>query len=293
MSEQPLEQWEQHLLQTARAFPYPATPDIARKVTHELEARGRRPTARRSWQRLAWTAAILVVLLAGLLAVPPVRAQILEFLQVGIIRIFLVQPTPTATATPAATPAQPAAGPGTAPLPLRTPQPTATPRPSPTPLSSVLDLQGEITLEEASSRTEFPILLPAYPEDLGEPDRVYLQELDGQVLVLVWLEPGRPDEVRLSLHTYVGKNNVTGEKSGPRFLRETTVNGEYAVWAEGPYVLKLRNGNYDYLRMIAGRVLIWTNGEITYRLETDLTLEEAVRIAESLEPLAPSTPAAP
>jgi hypothetical protein len=31
--------------------------------------------------------------------------------------------------------------------------------------------------------------------------------------------------------------------------------------------------------------LIWTQGEITYRLETDLTLEEATKIAESLQPI--------
>jgi hypothetical protein len=35
-------------------------------------------------------------------------------------------------------------------------------------------------------------------------------------------------------------------------------------------------------------VLIWEENQITYRLETDLPLEEAVRIAESLE--APLTP---
>jgi hypothetical protein len=34
--------------------------------------------------------------------------------------------------------------------------------------------------------------------------------------------------------------------------------------------------------LIEGHVLIWTEGEITYRLETDMPLEEAVRVAESL-----------
>jgi hypothetical protein len=34
--------------------------------------------------------------------------------------------------------------------------------------------------------------------------------------------------------------------------------------------------------MITGNVLIWTDGALTYRLESDLPLAEARRIAESL-----------
>jgi hypothetical protein len=37
--------------------------------------------------------------------------------------------------------------------------------------------------------------------------------------------------------------------------------------------------------MIEGHVLIWTEGEVTYRLETKLTLDEAIKVAESLEPI--------
>jgi hypothetical protein len=47
----------------------------------------------------------------------------------------------------------------------------------------------------------------------------------------------------------------------------------------------LFNGDLQYRRMIDGQVLIWEGDGITYRLETDLSLEEAIRIAESLEPL--------
>jgi len=62
------------------------------------------------------------------------------------------------------------------------------------------------------------------------------------------------------------------------------VNGRRAIWAEGPYVLQFRRGNrVDYDSAVGrGRVLIWTEGAITYRLETDLSLAEAVQIAESL-----------
>jgi hypothetical protein len=66
-------------------------------------------------------------------------------------------------------------------------------------------------------------------------------------------------------------------------IAQTTVNGQPAVWAEGPYILRVRNGYIDERRLIEGHVLIWKEGDVTYRLETDLSLEEAVKIAESLK----------
>jgi hypothetical protein len=41
----------------------------------------------------------------------------------------------------------------------------------------------------------------------------------------------------------------------------------------------------QFERLINGHVLIWAGLDVTYRLETDLSLEEAVKIAESLEPI--------
>jgi len=69
----------------------------------------------------------------------------------------------------------------------------------------------------------------------------------------------------------------------PMVLEETRVNNLHAVWTEGPYVLLMQNGGMRVTRMIDGHVLIWEDGGVTYRLETDLSMEEAVKIAESLE----------
>ena len=69
-------------------------------------------------------------------------------------------------------------------------------------------------------------------------------------------------------------------------MEETTVDGERALWVRGPHLLQFRekNGNVDYdtRRLVNGNVLIWQEDTLTYRLETDLPLEEAVRVAESL-----------
>jgi hypothetical protein len=67
-------------------------------------------------------------------------------------------------------------------------------------------------------------------------------------------------------------------------IDKTTVNGERAVWTSGPYPIILTNGAIQFERLITGHVLIWADTDVTYRLETGLSMEEAVSIAESLEP---------
>jgi len=89
--------------------------------------------------------------------------------------------------------------------------------------------------------------------------------------------------VLMSLH-FIPEGSWAINKMGPSVIEETRVNGQRAVWAVGPYPLRFSNGDLDFVRLIDGRVLIWTQGETTYRLETELDLEEAVRIAKSLEP---------
>ena len=71
----------------------------------------------------------------------------------------------------------------------------------------------------------------------------------------------------------------------PTVIEETSVNGQRAIWTTGPYPMRLQNGDIQYMRMINGHVLIWENEDVTYRLETDLSLEEAIKIAESLQPI--------
>lgn len=295
MTEQPINDLESRLIATGRAFPYPSTPDIASVVSRRLGALPAHQPTSSSARRVAWALFVAIALLTGLLAVPPVRAQVLEFLQIGVIRIFLAQPTPTVTITPTSTPESVViSSPGmsdVSPVPIITATgipPSPTPHPSSTPIASLLDLTGETTLSEAQAQADFSIRLPAYPPDLGVPDHVFLQDMHGQVLVLVWLDPADASKVRLSLHQYIGRDNITGFKYMPSVIQETSVNGQSAVWAEGPYLLELRNGDYQLVRLIEGHVLIWAEGDITYRLETDLPLVEALRIAESLQ--RPQTP---
>ncbi|MGE5603200.1 MAG: hypothetical protein ACM30E_09120 [Nitrososphaerales archaeon] len=279
--------WEAAVQAAARDFPYPPTPDLVRGVRTRLAGaapqRAGRPQSR--LRPLAWGLAALVLILAGLLAVPEVRATIIEVLQIGGIRIFVTPPTPQPTALPPTAPpisaAPAAAAPATAALAPATPAATPTlPRPTATPLASLLDLAGETSLATAQREAGFTIRFPAYPSGLGPPDHVYLQKMGGAFVVLVWTEPGHPNVVRLSLHEFAA--GTYADKIAPTVVKETSVNGAPAVWTEGPHLFVLRSGDIDVRELVHGHTLIWEQGGMTYRLETGEDLSEAIRIAESV-----------
>lgn len=283
MSEQrPSDPLEERLREAGARFEYPPVPDVARTVRRRLMAEGARPAGRGLRRpRRAPVAAAIAVLLLALLAVPQVRAGIRAILRIGSVEIVLPTPTlrvpiPSVRPVPstAARSAQPAS----------TAAPTSTPQPSATSLASVLDLAGETTL--AGARRQVPFKLPTYPPELGPPRRVFVQDFGGPVAILVWVVPGRPDQVRLSLHALTSQvfaQKMAGENT---LVKRTAVNGHEALWVHGPHLLQFyqHRSGYPEGRMIRGDVLIWMQDGLTYRLESEgaLTVEEAVKIAASL-----------
>ena len=253
---------EGRLFSIARTFSYPPAPDISADVIHRLTEKRRYSTYR---LRLA-LGILLVLVFTIIFAVPPVRAAVLGWIQIGAVRIFMTAPTltPTPTVKPGST------------ITLR-----PTDRPTPTPLTSILDLSGETTLEQAQMQS-FPILLPAYPPDLGQPDHMFLQDFGGPVVILVWMEKDRPQSVRLA----ISETNINGaifQKIAPPTIENATVNRHPAIWVDAPYVLITGNGSYDLTRLIStGHTLIWSDGQMTYRLETGVNLATAIKIAESV-----------
>jgi hypothetical protein len=145
-------------------------------------------------------------------------------------------------------------------------------------------MDGRTTLADAQSKVPYSILLPEYPSDLGAPDHVYIQNMDGPMVILVWLDPAQSKEILMSLH-FIPDGSWAVKKFEPTVIEETQVNGEYAIWTTGPYPMYFSNGDLQFRRMVTGHVLIWAGEDVTYRLESDLSLEEAVRIAESLKPV--------
>jgi hypothetical protein len=251
-SRPPTDPWDEHVRATARQFRYPATPPIAGRTRAEIVPRPVR--------RGVWVLAAVVLIASSLLAVPPVRAALHAWLRIGAIEF--VSPSPTAN----------------------TPAPPSTPG-TPVAPSALLDLAGETTLDAARAQVPFPILLPAFPNDLDTPDRVYVQDLNGPAVILVWLDPHDRSRVRLSLQA-LSSDAFAQKIVGEQLVDEVTVNGENAAWVRGDHLLQLRDTNgdsrYDTRHLVSGNVLIWETNEVTYRLETDQPLREAVRIAESL-----------
>lgn len=262
--------FEAQLRSLAQKMSYPSTPNIAGSVRVRLHST---PRPRLISRTFAWSLAIVLVLLSSLMLIPPARAAILEFIQIGVVKIFRAEPTPVPP---------PNQQPPAQMLPV-----TATPAPTAQPLIPILEkLSGKVTLEKAQQKAKgyYSILLPSYPSDLGPPDYIFVQDAAGPMTVLVWIDPNHPDQVLMSLH-FLPAGSWAVKKMEPTVIQETSVNTHPAVWTTGPYVIRLTNGDMDMIRLINGHVLIWEVDNVTYRLETGASLDEAIKIAESLQPL--------
>jgi hypothetical protein len=271
MNELEQELFEKRLISISKGFDYPRTPNIAGLVTTRLRPP---PRPRFIIRRLAWSLTLLLVLFSSLMLIPPARAAIIEFIQIGIVRIFRTTSTPSPT---------PFEGTPSTLIPSTKVPVTGTPAPTSRPLIPMLEsLAGKMNLEEAQQAVDYPILLPSYPSDIGPPDRIFVQNVEGEMAILVWVDPQQTERVLMSLH-FIPAGSWAIDKANPVTIQETSVNSERAIWTVGPYPLKMYSGDIEFVRLINGHVLIWAEGDITYRLETDLPLEEAIKIAESLE----------
>jgi hypothetical protein len=274
------------LLVLARSFSYPPTPDVSRSVARSRTDR----YPGRSRRGLVLAIAVLVLVLAVGFAVPPVRAAVLNWIRIGAVQIFLrqpVTPSPQDLTAPAISISPQPRG-STAPILSASPTPLATippvVTPSVPPLTSILDLSGEVSLANAQSQANFPIRLPTYPSDLGQPDHVYFQDIDmgGGVVILVWMDPTHPNSVRQALSETVSAG-IVFKKILTTSVTETTVAGQSAIWVDGPYLLNTLTAGMVTARLVdAGHTLVWTQADATYRLETDTDLDTAIHIAESL-----------
>ena len=91
MRELSKELFEQQLTSIAKGLDYPRTPNIAGSVMKRLPLAAPRRILLR---RFAWSLTVVLILFSSLMLIPPARAAILEFIQIGIVRIFPAAPTP-------------------------------------------------------------------------------------------------------------------------------------------------------------------------------------------------------
>jgi hypothetical protein len=264
------------LADLAASLEFPPTPDLAAAVTARLDqdpvaerpapaARGRRWLGGLAgWRRLAVAGLALVLLaVAVLVASPGTREAVARRLGLRGIGVELGGPPPsTATTTPGG--------------------------------RLDLGLGERVTLEEARRRVGFPLLIPG-AGGLERPDAVFVSEAvpAGGRADLVWGErPGLPASAFTDAGLLI--TQFRGEPT-PEFLKKVTgagivefveVGGEPGYFFSGePHFFTYRDaaGNLrDEQTRLAGNTLIWQRGDLTLRLEGELSKEEAVRIAESM-----------
>jgi hypothetical protein len=227
---------------------FPPAPDLAAAWTHPP----------RTAPQLRWALAALLVAMVSLLAVPSVRARVLEFLQVGAVRVVLPELSASQKVEHTARKYK-----------LSRPELI---------IGSVLELDGETTLETARGEVAFPIGLPSYPFGLGEPDKVYVQHTDlGDFVVLAWLDSAG----KVELVQYVIGSGVRLNKGEPEVVEVTELNGQLAIWTNSEYLLSI-DGYQQPLRFVNNPALIWLDEGVTYRLEGPFDLETMLRIAGSI-----------
>jgi len=157
--EQSLRLLEGQLEHIAGDFPYPPTPNIAGAIEPQLAqkpAAPLQPSRRLTWGVMA--AALIVIIL---LALPPVRTVVFQVVYQGIVRVFLLEPLPTATPLLTITPAASVVSPTGV-----TPQSSiATPRPSATPIASMRPLSKKT----APAKPRLQMTAPPHPKSSSLP----------------------------------------------------------------------------------------------------------------------------
>ncbi|MFE9692150.1 hypothetical protein [Micromonospora sp. NPDC005806] len=221
----------------------PEAPDVTARVRARLAAPAPR---RRRWRY--WLAAAVAALLVA--ALPPGRAAVADAVT-GLLRFAGVVI-------------------GASPVPV---SPTGTPSPLPS--------QRPVALDEAQRLVRFPIRVPA---KLGPPERVLVADPDGTGTYRVATLLYRGGALRLD--AFDGQLDVVFQKqaSGPG-VELVQVDGDFAVWVDGPhpvaYVDRTGTVRVETARLAAS-TLIWQESGVSYRLEGNLTRDEAVAVAGSL-----------
>ena len=252
------------------AMPAGGAPDLATRVRVRLQdragapVRSRWPWQRRDAARARLRGAALLALLA-MLALAAVAGAV--GLGLPGIRILLGEP-------PAS------------------PSPTSGVSPSGAP-GSRLGLGQLVTLDAARDQTGRPLPVPDEPA-LGPPDAVYVDPAHADQVALVWAE--RPDlpasldpGVGLILMSFDGRlhpsfaTKVIGSGTA---LERVRVDGDPGFWISGsPHFFFYESADSTFIedsRRWIGDALIWSDGTTTWRLESALGRDAAVRIATSL-----------
>lgn len=141
-----------------------------------------------------------------------------------------------------------------------------------------LDFGERVGRAEAERRVGFELL------DLGEPDAVFVR--GSRMASLVYGSVEKPRLVLSELRGQVWEGFVKKVGSPGTRVEPVMVDGERGLFITGEHFVVFvdeRGTIADEPTFLAGTVLLWNRGPLLLRLEGDLTRQEALELAESVE----------
>ena len=236
----------EHALRTIGGnLDFPASPDLSDRVRRRLEEgeRPRRPVLQR--RTLVVALAVLAVSVGAVLAVPPARSTVLDWLGVGGVTVRYVEELP--------------------------PVEKAT---------TDLGLGERVSLSEARERAGFRVLVPSV-ENLDDPPKVYYRPDASQVGFLY----GSEEEPKLLITQagFSGALEKLAT-SGTGVERVSVFDGPDGVWLSGEkhalFYPGLEEG--EPFRLVGNALVFQSTSGTTVRIEAEISKDEAVRIARSM-----------
>lgn len=235
---------ERQLRGLGASMAWPDGPDVASTVARRI---GESAAPRRR-RRLAVAVVVVLAALLAVLAVPPARTAILDWLGIGGARIVRVDE-----------------------LPALAPEPG-------------LEILGDrVSIDDATARAGFPFARP--PRDEPPPDEIrvapgirvsYVWRDGDRVRLLITQFPGSVDDPGL-LKKLVGTSTR---------MAQLEVEGHPAVWLEGgPHVVYFvapDGGVRDDQGWLAGNTLLVDRDGVTVRVEGALGRDDAVDLVRAL-----------
>jgi hypothetical protein len=233
---------------------WPATPDIAGSLTLDAPPRRAPWFARPAWQIAV---AVLAVVLAVVMAVPSTRAEVLDFLGFSSVRIEHREPAPSR-------------------------------------FGQSVALGDPVSLEQARRRAGFPLRVPAA---LGRPDAVYLDEhpsYGNRVDMTYRPRRGLPASGTTGVGLLVTELRGTATPVIEKTLGAASHSERLTVGGDPAYFISGARHGFAYIpggsgeplfeeQRLAGNTLLVERGDgVLVRIEGDVSLDRAVRIAASL-----------
>ncbi|MDQ1431431.1 MAG: hypothetical protein QOF40_2033 [Actinomycetota bacterium] len=162
------------------------------------------------------------------------------------------------------------------------------------PTGSSLDLGAPVDLDEARRRVSFDVALPSR-DRLGAPDAAYVGDVPraGRITLAYAPRSALPATATTGVgllltefHADIPEPVIRKSLAAGTGVEQVAVDGAAGYWFSGaPHVLTLADADGQFFTdrsRLAGNTLLWQRGSVTYRLESSLTRDEAIRIAESL-----------